>query len=702
MRGRSAWALAVIGVVGLLQLSSCDSNAGGAPPSYDPDELALVRLEPADGESSVPRNRVVRMFFNTQVLPESVDDQSIVVRIGGTFQTRPEGAFLTTGDTVEFDPTVAANGGRNALGFPAGEQVLVEIKLKIPNDGQPKEQFLQNIEGNPIAIASGDNIITFVTGAGWIDPVPGPPGVLSLDFTPGPNNIGQVPPNAAVTVVFSEPVDPGTFTLGKNIFLTNNTPTAPSSIYQQDIPSLVFYDGSLTRYTMQPVFGFGQGPFKILVNFIDPDAPSTFNPNNLPADLGGNKVQNFTFFGQFDTQFDPNAQTFGLLKEDFLTTTKRNTAFTDALWGNDPEFPFALVGQQITKRNQRVNINVLTTVSLGTTAIDNPPCATPGCPNLMTMNPNPGEEDYCPTQNPLVGSDSIIGIGNPPASAGRRQLNLYRQPELGARGTVVRIAWGPDSDATFAATYPGVIMRLGHKKTGTDLTNAGMTEQFDVDGFVTLVNKKDYTVPQAADVNGGGINNGYLNWPALDIFFDFDGQNDLLVDVEAAMGNTYQTFRTFLALDAAFGICSCFNFAGCSLNNNSIGQRQMDSTYGGDSADPGPIPATVANPAPFVHVMEFELAKLRSDARSLYYDSGVADVDFLSPIVSPLVQSGGASIELTWSGSHDGIVEDVPFTPNIQAIDGHRFIRWNCIMRANLFTGGRPRIDILEMPFLIP
>jgi len=702
MKGRLTWALMVIGQLGLLQLSSC-SPVGGSPPSWDPKELALVRLEPADGESAVPRNRVVRMFFNTQVLPESVDDQSIIVRIGGTFQTRPEGAFLTTGDTVEFDPTVAANGGRNGLGFPAGEQVLVEIRLKIPNDGMPKELFLQNIEGNPIAIASGDNIITFVTGAGWIDPVPGPPGVLGLEFTPGPNNIGQVPPSAAVTIVFSEPIDPGTFTLGKNIFLTNNTPTAPVSIYQQDIPSLVFYDGSLTRYTMQPVFGFGQGPFKILVNFIDPDMPSSFNPNNLPADLGGNKVQNFTFFGGFDTQFDPNAKTYGLLKEDFLTTMHRDSGQpplipspTDALWGNDPEFPFALVGQPITMRSQKINIAALTSTGPGgtggTTVIDNPP-----------INGGTGEEDYCPTQNPLVGSDSIINIGNPPASAGRRQMNLYRQNELGVRGTVIRIAWGPDSDATFAATYPGVIMRLGHKKKGTDLANSGMTSQFDVDGYVTLVNKKDYTVPQAADVNGNGsgINNGYLDWPALDIFFDYDGVNDLLLDVEAGMGNTYQTFRTFLALDAAFGVCSCFNFAGCSLTNNSIGQRQMDSTYGGDSADPGPIPATVANPAPFVHVMEFELAKQRSDARSKYYDSGVANPDYLSPIVSPLVQSGGATIALTYSGSADGIVEDVPFSPNINAVDGFRYIRWNCIMRANLFTGGRPRIDILEMPFLV-
>ena len=694
MKGLSTWSLVAVGLVAFL--SSCNSTPG-TPASFDPEEFALVRLEPADGESSVPRNRVVRMFFNTQVLPESVDDQSIIVRIGGTFQTRPEGAFLTTGDTVEFDPTVAANGGRNALGFPAGEQVLVEIPLKAANDGVPAEQFLQNIEGNPIGIASGDSIITFVTGSGWIDPVPGPPGVLSLDFTPGPNNIGQVPPNAAVTVVFSEPIDPGTFTLGKNIFLTNNTPTAPISIYQQDIPSLVFFDGSLTRYTLQPVFGFGQGPFKILVNFIDPDAPSTFNPNGLPADLGANKVQNFTFFGGFETQFDPNAPTFGLLKEDFLTTTKRDQPFTDALWGNDPEFPFALVGQPITSRNQKCNIAAFL-ASGGTTVIDNsPPPGGVGVPDGLF-----NEWDYCPTVNPLLGPDAPIPVGNPPSSSGRRQMNLYRQSELGARGTVTRVAWGPDSDATFAATYPGVILRLGHKQAGTDLANAGMFDQFDVDGFVTLVNKKDYTVPQAFDVNGGQRNDGYLNWPQLDIFFDYDGENDLLLDVEAAEGNTYQQFRTFLAYDfLGFGTCTCFVFNGCQVNN-TIGQRQMDSTYGGDSADPGPVPGFFTNPSPIVHVMEFQIVKLRSDARSKYYDSGIANPDFLSPIVAPLVQSGGATIELTWSGSFDGIVEDIPFTPNIQAIDNHRYIRWNCIMRANLFTGGRPRIDALEMPFLIP
>jgi len=109
----------------------------------------------------------------------------------------------------------------------------------------------------------------------------------------------------------------------------------------------------------------------------------------------------------------------------------------------------------------------------------------------------------------------------------------------------------------------------------------------------------------------------------------------------------------------------------------------------------------VVNPAPFVHVMQFELAKLRSDAQSRYYDSFFEAPDYLMPIINPLVQAGGATVEFTWSGSRDGVVEDVPFTPNIDDIDGYRYIRFHAVMRSNLFTGGRPRVDLLELPLAV-
>jgi hypothetical protein len=212
------------------------------------------------------------------------------------------------------------------------------------------------------------------------------------------------------------------------------------------------------------------------------------------------------------------------------------------------------------------------------------------------------------------------------------------------------------------------------------------------------VNLVDYLVPQAANTGGGLINDHFLDWPDLESFFEFDGTNDVIVDIEAKEGNTFQTFRTFLALSQVWGTCSCSNFAGCQPDN-SIGQRQADSTYGADFLNPAPIPLTVANPAPFVHVMEFELAKLRSDAQSAYYDTRTPEPDYLTPILNPLVQAAGATIEMSYSGSRDGIMEDVPFTTNVDDVDTYQYIRFHVVMRANLFTGGRPRLALIEIPF---
>jgi hypothetical protein len=676
-----------IGIVGIV-CASCGSSGGSSGGAGD---LALVSYQPANGESAVPRNRAIRMLFSEPVDPESVHDESILVRVGVGFQTRPAGQFQVTGDTVVFDPGLTESGLGHAIGFDAGQQVRVTVPLKQAGDGQPAARFVRSLGGKVVTVVSGGPVFTFLTGDEWNDPVPGRPEMVGLDFAPVPDQSGRVAPYAAVTVVFSEPVDPSTFALGKNIFLTNNSPGAPAGIYQKDIPCAVFYDGSLTRYTLQPVFGFGEGPYTIRVGFLDPDA-TTFYIDNPPRDLAGNPLDNTLLTEDFDTLADPIAVNYGVLSEDFLTTSHRDDAFTDALWGNDAQLLHALAGKPITKRVQRVNFAAITTVSGGMTAIDNAPTGL-------------GEEDYCPTQNPLIGSDSIVNFPDPPASAGRRQLNLYRRAELGARGTVVRVAWGPDSDATFAATYPAVTIRMGHHKAGTDLVKgATMFDQYDVDGYVTLVDKKSYTVPQRFDVNGGSTNDGYLDWPQLDAFFDYDGTNDVILDVESQMGNTFQTFRTFLAVSAVGvgAVCKCTVFFNCPTNT-SIGKRQMDGVYGGNVANPVSGPGyVIINPSTLVNVMEFEIATLRSDARSLYYDSATQAPDYMTPILRPLVQPGGATVALTWSASHDGIVEDVPFTTDVNACDGYRYLRWNAVMHGNLFTNARPRLDLLQIPYVIP
>ena len=85
---------------------------------------------------------------------------------------------------IEFDPRLTEAGGANAIGFEAGAQILVEVPLFSEGGNEAADNFLQNIEGNPISSASGDNQIAFTTGAGWEDPVPGPPGPCPRETGP--------------------------------------------------------------------------------------------------------------------------------------------------------------------------------------------------------------------------------------------------------------------------------------------------------------------------------------------------------------------------------------------------------------------------------------------------------------------------------------------------------------------------------------
>ncbi len=685
-------------LLGLLAISACSSqNPGGQNvPSFDPQEIALVRVEPADGESAVPRNRPVTLTFSGPALPASITDQSVQVRTGGTLQTRPAGSFVVSGNLVEFNPTVIQGGGENALGFPGGQQIVVTIPLFNPQAGAStssflqKNNFVQNIEGNPITKSSGDNQITFTTGGGWIDPVSGPPGVVGVEFVPPANSLGQVPSDAAVVLVFDEPIDPSTLVLGKNLHLTNNSPTAPVSIFKRGIPSQTFLDLSMRKVIFKPVFGFGQGPFNIKINFIDPFNPASFSPTNLPTDLIGNRIQNFTFVATFDTQFDPIAKNTGLLIEDFTTPTNRDNSpgATTALWGDDQTLPFNLVGQPVTTRVVNVNIAAIMNISGGTTAIN------------ATLAV---ERRYCPTVNPLVSPGVPIPTGNPPTSAGRRQMNLFRVAELGPDGTVTRSGWGPDSDALFASTYSTCIVRLGHKRLNTDLVAGSLFSNFDVDNFVTVANFPNYRVPQAKDINGGALNDGYFDWPKFDTFFNYSGMNDLIIDVEATEGTNWQQFRTFLAVDAAFGNCSCTNFFGCAPNS-SIGRRQVDATFGGDIDDPanGSLFGSVFNPGPWVNVMQFELKRLVSQGTSKFRDTGSPNPTYLPAIVSPTVQPGGASAEIFFSGSDDGVVDLTGWQSNITALNGRRWIRFRVILSSNLFTGARARIGRVELPFTFP
>jgi hypothetical protein len=659
-------------------------GGAGSPASYDPVEIALVHVEPVTGSSLVPRNRPVRIVFNTAVLPESIHDQSVRVRIAGG-KTRPAGSFLISGNVVEFVPTRGADGRPNAGGFPAGASVSVEVPLFTPGASKPASSFVRNVEGNPITVGTGH--VAFTTGAQWDDPVPGAPGVLGVEFTPGPDVYGQVDPGAAVTLVFSEPIDPGTVSPGSNLFLTNDTDT--SALYRLPVRATAVFDGTLTRLTLIPLFGFGRGPYTIRVGFLDPQAPESFDPTALPRDLGGHAVANFTYAATFDTRFDPDIPNAGMLEEDFTLQTYRDAAETTAAWGDDALFPFTLAAPPLGTR--LANVAVETYKQHG----------------MLSDMPH-----ACSALDVLTGPDVTLPTGAPPVSAGRRFQNIYRAAEIGGGGTIVGAAWR-SWDGSFSSFHERVIVRLGHKTADADLAATGFDAEFDVGKPVTVADRA-YSVPQTApwlpnvtSSNKGLL--GWVEWPAFDAQFEYDGIHDLLIDVQATPGTATQWLRMRMpwtgngckTLNAA-GQANCVavttNTPDCAPNA-SIGIRKKSGTFGSDDRYPTVPVGTLENPTPMSLVMRFEIATTTGIATSRYYDAGIPTPDYLAPLVSPLVQPGGARIELEWAGSHDGVVDDVPFTPDIHQVDGYRYIRWRAKLKSNFITGVRARIDRIEIPF---
>ena len=192
-----------------------------------------------------------------------------------------------------------------------------------------------------------------------------------------------------------------------------------------------------------------------------------------------------------------------------------------------------------------------------------------------------------------------------------------------------------------------------------------MDAQYDVEGTgVVVANSDSYRVRQFNDVNGDGIpNNGWFDWPEFERFFEYNGSDDLIFDVEVMEGTTSNLNRRFFATT---GACTCgtlgIGMAGCSYNT-SIGNRVMHSVFAGQTNAPAndPFNATLAtvNPIQAVDEAQFEIAIVTSGARSTYYDSGQMSPQYVTHIATPAVQPGGASVDFVFYGSHDALEDGV-------------------------------------------
>ena len=716
----------VVAVIGLaLVTTSCGGSSGQAAKPMVLLEFLFVdrSLQPTapTGTENLPRNAQLLMVFSELVSPRSVNNQTIQVRFGPTGQSVPLGSFSVDGNTVRFDPTVTAQGQPNPFGFLPVTQYLVDI----PSYDQ-QQDVIRNLDDDP----NLDTFFTtFVTSDGYLRELV-PPEIVRVYSIPDRFEVnpltGQWPGNGIMAFEFSEPMAPASFVLGgpggPDEFTTIDVRydldaeiNIASGIAGLPIPGFFTVDPSATTFFFNPTFSFG-------------DQKYVFNAQVFQGlrDLSGNLLVNPRSFGDYTC--DGRGQATGqVLEENFLSFANIDYTKTDADWGATEEG--VLQGQAITSRNAYI---------FGWQFQD-----ADGDGNSDDLA-RVGQ--YSPLISPLIGAalNQFVSNITPPTSQGRRVLWAFSDTEMGDAGTVTGAAWGPDSNATFAAIYPQLILRCGFQKQSSMNLSPDFVGNYE--GTPLTVFSGEYRVPQAANVgdtvpegnNSGdpadysinpGCNNnhnaplfnstGFQPWPAFSTYFDWepgdpiiDNDRVFLFDASADEGDTWQQLRGWFAVTYP---CS-------GILINGYPNRRMYTTFEGETPNPlSNFAAGILNPEPSMSDTSFTITKRVSVAQVLFYTDGnqptnsVArtlgkESDYLPFQLTPQVQTGGATVRVEFNAC-DAVEADrrtvnqtAPFLPGwtetIDDCDGFANIRWRIALVSNLISGRRARLTNVALPLV--
>jgi hypothetical protein len=452
------------------------------------------------------------------------------------------------------------------------------------------------------------------------------------------------------------------------------------------IPGYFTFDPSLTQAIFNPTFSFGAQQLVFYAQCFQG-----------VKDLSGNLLKNPRTFGNF--KCDGFGQSTGkVLDEAFLGTTDRDNVNSDADWGTTNEG--VLQGQPVTSRQA---------YTFGYLEAGN--------------NPNSGRGQYAAIVDPLTGAalNQYVANVTPPTALGRRVMLAFEDTEIGANGTITGVAWGPDSNATFAALYQNIYLRMGYQSADSLTLSTSFSSNY-ASGQGTVLYNGNYAVPQAANVGDtpgqpifnhvggyaenpgcqvGGWNaplfsaSGFASWPALTTFFEWDQgsanvDNDsiLLFDMSIPEGDTWQQFRAWFAVTYP---CSGVLIGG-------FPQRRLYSTYEEDAANPtANVGAGILNPEPTVYDTCFTVTKRVSLAQSLFYTypghpsqalggNTFGDLTNYLPVqLTPTIQAGGAVVSVLFQAAD--IVENdrrtinlagdwQDWTNDIDDCDGLRCLRW--------------------------
>jgi hypothetical protein len=258
---------------------------------------------------------------------------------------------------------------------------------------------------------------------------------------------------------------------------------------------------------------------------------------------------------------------------------------------------------------------------------------------------------------------------------------LYYSTEVGGSSrTITGFDWMKYA-TSFATTCQTVSVYMGHSTSGSLSTNfAG-----------------NYSGSPTHCVNGVTyqIAIGTFTWQAGPTFtsnFAYDGSSNLILEITHAGSS---------AAGSPGGVASR-GYAEW-LGNNTGGSNRNATTQ--------PLGATgTTRTSTFAHETRFNYLIDQSEARSLWYDSGLTTPQYLGVVLFPAssAQPSGTQANLTFQGAPElplsGGLPDVgsasAWEPNLVDISGYRFVRFMAILKGNGQTKQVPTIDELIIPYI--
>lgn len=700
-RERRAVGACTLGVALGAVLAACGGGGAGGGDAPPPSVVAVRFVGPHGAPTDainprfVPRNAWLELEFNTALAAATVADPAVQVRFGPYFDATTRGTFHVDGRRVLFDPTTLGPNPR-----PLGWDPSLEHEIRVPS-GVPTGVMVRNTDGDPPVTTFS---MRFTTTDTWL-PDDKAPRLVATQVLPAALPTGEIDSGARFVLTFDEPMNPMALAglvsphapdAADGVELRYLDVPTDGSLAEQVVPVSLAIDPTCTIVTVTPRWALGDTPRRLRLSTLQ----------GL-RDLAGNRVDPQPG-GTWTTLGNGARAPTAFLGESFTSSDDRDAAATSATW---------YLGEVASP-----------TVSTRTVYVRGASSA-----NADVVTQLPGA--YFVSPAPLIGLD-LAGLV-PPASAGRRVQLLFPGAEIGARGTVVGVGWGPDRNATFAATYPELVIELAY---GAAPTLASSSVVANVRGSPVEVYRGSYAVAQAANVGDSApaivpetgtpagwaplyAYRGFVPYPTIAPTFEWDPRPEgpggptpsLVLDVRARAGNTWQDVRSYYEGPLAVAL---------ALPQNP---RRMLTTFTGFLADPANTLA-VSNPDPVVQDTSFTIASNVTVATSRFYTPAATDpagnvypaprstattlgtssnydaLELLSadvPTGTSVAVEYQAASALVADGTRttaDPAAPSTPWTTRVDDCDGYPYVRWRLTLRADPLTGVRPHVDAVVLP----